>query len=99
MSTQIAAIFATAILTTLPAIQFSGLLMPVSSMSRDAQAIGAPFPSTYFQHISVGAFTKALGFAELRADYAGLGVLIAVFLLLALALLAKAGDAEDAASG
>ena len=87
--TQIAAIFASAILTTMPAIQFSGLLVPVSSLSRDAKAIGATFPSTYFHHVSVGAFTKGLGFAELRTDYAALGVLIALFLLLALALLRK----------
>ena len=87
--TQIAAIFASAILTTMPAIQFSGLLLPVSSLSRDARVIGAAFPSTYFHHVSVGAFTKGLGFAELRGDYAALSVLIAAFLLLALALLRK----------
>ncbi len=87
--TQIAAIFASAILTTMPAIQFSGLLVPVSSLSRDARVIGAVFPSTYFHHVSVGAFTKGLGFAELRADYVALTVLIAVFLLLTLALLRK----------
>jgi ribosome-dependent ATPase len=87
--TQIAAIFASAILTTMPAIQFSGLLLPVSSLSRDARAMGAVFPSTYFHHVSVGAFTKGLGFAELRADYVALRALIAVFLLLALALLRK----------
>jgi ribosome-dependent ATPase len=66
--TQIAAIFATAIITTLPAIQFSGLLLPVSSMARDAQWIGRVFPSTYFQHISVGTFTKALGLASVASD-------------------------------
>ena len=87
--TQIAAIFASAILTTMPAIQFSGLLLPVSSLSPDARVIGAVFPSTYFHHVSVGAFTKGLGFAELRGDYAALSVLIAAFLLLALALLRK----------
>jgi ribosome-dependent ATPase len=87
--TQIAAIFASAILTTMPAIQFSGLLMPVSSLSRDARAIGAAFPSTYFHHVSVGAFTKGLGFAELRGDYVALTSLILIFLLLALAFLRK----------
>ena len=87
--TQIAAIFASAILTTMPAIQFSGLLVPVSSLSRDAQVIGAIFPSTYFHHVSVGAFTKGLGFAELRADYAWLALLIGMYLLAALSLLRK----------
>jgi ribosome-dependent ATPase len=87
--TQIAAIFASAILTTMPAIQFSGLLLPVSSLSRDARVIGAAFPSTYFHHVSVGAFTKGLGFAELRGDYVALATLTVAFLLLALALLRK----------
>ena len=81
--TQIAAIFATAILATLPAIQFSGLLMPVASMSRDAQAIGGLFPSKYFQHISVGAFTKALEFGPFAGDFIALAVILVVLLALA----------------
>jgi ribosome-dependent ATPase len=76
VKTQIAAIFATAILTTLPAIQFSGMMLPVSSMSADAQAIGRAFPSTYFQHISVGTITKALGFGAVAGDFLALGVII-----------------------
>jgi len=85
--TQIAAIFATAILTTLPAIQFSGLLLPVSSMSPDAQAIGRAFASTYFQHISMGTFTKGLGFAGVAGDYFALAAIICATLGLARAAL------------
>ena len=81
--TQIAAIFATAILATLPAIQFSGLLMPVASMSSDAQVIGGLFPSKYFQHISVGAFTKALEFSRFSTDFIALAVILVVLLMLA----------------
>jgi ribosome-dependent ATPase len=58
-------------------------------LSRDAQAIGAAFPSTYFHHVSVGAFTKGLGFAELRSDYVCLALLIGMYLLAALSLLRK----------
>ena len=85
--TQIAAIFATAILTTLPAIQFSGLLLPVSSMSPDAQVIGRAFASTYFQHISMGTFTKGLGFAGVAGDYFALAAIICAILALARAAL------------
>jgi len=85
--TQIAAIFATAILSVLPAIQFSGFLSPVASMSSDAQAIGRAFPGTYFQHISVGTFTKALGFAGVAGDLIALGVLIVAINALARAAL------------
>ena len=89
--TQIAAIFATGILSTLPVIQFSGFLLPVSSMSRDAQAIGRVFPSTYFQHVSVGTFTKALGFADVAGDLAALALIIVSVLVLARAALRTQG--------
>ena len=89
VKSQIAAIFASAILTTLPAIQFSGLLLPVSSLSRDAKMMGAAFPSTYFHHISVGVITKGLRLRDLMPDYAALAAVIGAFLLLALALLRK----------
>src|SRR6516162_9905864 len=59
--TQVAAIFATAILTILPAQNFSGLIVPVSSLSGGARAIGLGFPAGWFQQISVGTFTKGLG--------------------------------------
>ena len=63
--TQIAALFGTAILTLMPAMQFSGMLTPVSSLSGAGAIIGHIFPMTYFLQISVGTFTKGLGFADL----------------------------------
>ena len=60
-STQTAAIFAAAIITILPAVQFSGMFVPVSSLTGGAWFAAKIFPSTYFQAISVGTFTKALG--------------------------------------
>ena len=65
-STQIAALFGTAILTVLPATQFSGMLTPVSSLSGLPAVMGHLFPMTYFLPISVGTFTKSLGFAGPR---------------------------------
>src|ERR1700722_9868825 len=47
-STQIAALFGTAILTVLPATQFAGMMTPVSSLAREAQIMGHAFPMTYF---------------------------------------------------
>ena len=82
VKTQIAAVFATAILSTLPAIQFSGMLLPVSSMSPDAQIIGRIFPSTYFQHISIGTITKALGLTAVAGDFLALGVIIVAIVAL-----------------
>jgi ribosome-dependent ATPase len=87
--TQIAAIFAVAILTILPAVNFSGLLTPVSSLGRVAKMIGLGFPSTFFQQISVGTFTKALDFRELSTDLLILAVFVVVYSLLSRWLLRK----------
>jgi ribosome-dependent ATPase len=67
-ATQVAALFGAAILTIMPALQFSGVIVPVSSLTGVAAVIGYGFPMTYFLKISVGAFTKALGLADLAGD-------------------------------
>jgi ribosome-dependent ATPase len=59
-STQVAAVFITAILTIQPTIQFSGLLQPVSTLEGGAKAIGSVWPTTYYMHSSLGAYTKGL---------------------------------------
>ena len=74
VKTQIAAIFATAILTTLPAVQFSGFITPVSSLSGSARIMGYGFPSSHFQQISLGTFTKALGIERPDHPPCGLGI-------------------------
>jgi ribosome-dependent ATPase len=61
VSTQVAAVFITAIITLVPTIQFSGLLQPVSTLAGRAQLVGTIWPTTYYMHASKGAFTKGLG--------------------------------------
>jgi ribosome-dependent ATPase len=63
--TQIAATVGTAILTVVPAVNFSGLVTPVSTLTGGARIVGLFFPAGWFQQISVGTFTKGLGIAEL----------------------------------
>jgi ribosome-dependent ATPase len=87
--TQIAALFGTAILTVLPATQFAGMMTPVSSLAAEAQVIGRGFPMTYFVPISVGTFTKGLGFADLGVDLLALMAFIPVLTLLSVLLLRK----------
>ena len=62
-SSQVAAVFVTAILTIVPTIQFSGLLQPVSTLEGNAGLIGSIWPATYYMHSSLGAYTKGLGAA------------------------------------
>lgn len=87
--TQIAALFGTAILTVLPATQFSGMLVPVSSLSGVAKLIGMVFPMTYYRPIAVGTFTKGLGFADVGADILILLIFIPVLTGFSLAMLPK----------
>jgi ribosome-dependent ATPase len=87
--TQIAALFGTAILTVLPATSFAGMLVPVSALSGMAQIMGRLFPMTYFLPISVGTFTKGLGFHDLAANLAGLALFIPALTLLSLVFLRK----------
>jgi ribosome-dependent ATPase len=86
---QTAAIFAAAIISILPAVQFSGMFVPVSSLTGGAWLAGKIFPSTYFQAISVGTFTKALGFASLWRNIAALAVIAVVYIGLSVSLLRK----------
>jgi ribosome-dependent ATPase len=87
--TQIAALFGTAILTVLPATMFAGMSVPVSSLSGMARIMGRLFPMTYFLPVSVGTFTKGLGFADLATNIGALTVFIPALLSLSLLLLRK----------
>jgi ribosome-dependent ATPase len=89
--TQVATVFATAILSIVPAVNFSGMLAPVSSLSGGARVIGLSFPSSWYQQVSVGVFAKALGFADLWPDIGALALIALVFLGVALVFLRKQG--------
>jgi ribosome-dependent ATPase len=88
-ATQTAAIFAAAIIAILPASQFSGMFVPVSSLTGGAWFAAKIFPSTYFQAISVGTFTKALGMAALWPNLVALAVIAVVYFALSAILLTK----------
>ncbi len=88
-STQIAALFGTAIFTVLPATQFSGMMVPVSALSGTAQIMGRAFPMTYFVPVSLGVFTKGLRFGDLSPDLIALAVFIPVLTTISLLLLRK----------
>jgi ribosome-dependent ATPase len=76
-------------LTVLPASQFAGMMTPVSSLAGSAQLMGRAFPMTYFVPISVGTFTKGLGFADLGGNLAALALFVPILTLLNVLLLRK----------
>lgn len=87
--TQVAALFGTAIATMMPATQFSGLIVPVSTLTGGAALISTLFPTSYFLIASVGVFTKALGIAELAPTMLSLAAFIPVLTVLAVVALPK----------
>jgi ribosome-dependent ATPase len=89
ISSQIAAIFATSLLTLLPAVQFSGLVDPVSSLEGLGAFIGNVYPASYFVTVSRGVFSKALGFDALGPDLLAMALSVPVIFGLGVALLKK----------
>jgi ribosome-dependent ATPase len=88
-SSQVAAVFVTAILTIIPTIQFSGLLQPVSTLEGSAAFIGSIWPASYYMHSSLGAFTKGLGPGLMMSDIIFLACCIPVLLAVSVAGLKK----------
>jgi ribosome-dependent ATPase len=89
MRSQIAAILGTTIGTIVPAIEYAGLTNPVSSLEGAGAAIGRIFPATYFLVIARGAFSKALGFADLWPSLVPIAASVVVLMTLCIVLLRK----------
>jgi ribosome-dependent ATPase len=86
---QVAAIFGTALLTILPAVEFSGLIEPVSSLRGAGRVIGEVYPTTHFLVIARGTFAKGLDFLDLRASFLPLLIAAPVLIGLGVPLLRK----------
>jgi len=86
---QIAAMFFAMIGTMLPAIQFAGMINPVSSLEGVGRVIGDIYPAAHYITISRGVFNKALGMADLQAAFAPMALAALVILGLSIALLKK----------
>ena len=86
---QVAAMFASAIICLIPSLNFSGLLYPVSTLTGSSRVVGLGFPSSWYQLISLGAFTKGLDWRSFLPMYAALAAFAATYLLAACFLLKK----------
>mgnify|MGYP000884164785 CR=1 FL=1 len=89
MRSQVAALFGTAVLTIIPATQFSGMIYPVSSLEGAGAALGRIYPTTHFLTISRGTFSKALEFPDLHASFLSLVLAVPVLTILCAVLLKK----------
>ncbi len=88
-SSQVAAVFITALLTIIPTIQFSGLLQPISTLSGSAAVIGAIWPASYYMHSSLGAYTKGIGAGLMMQDILFMLVCVPILVIIGVAGLRK----------
>jgi ribosome-dependent ATPase len=86
---QIAAMFATMIGTLIPAVQYSGLINPVSSLEGIGAAIGRIYPATHMIVVSRGVFSKALQLRDLHDACWALALSVPVIMAAAVMLLRK----------
>jgi len=82
LRTQIGAVVVTLVLTIIPAFLYSGYLIPVSSMGKEAHLIAHIFPTLYFMNIVEGSFLKGVSPILLLKDL----LIIVVFYLLFLGI-------------
>jgi ribosome-dependent ATPase len=86
---QIAAMFVAMIGTMIPAVQFAGMLNPVSSLEGLGALVGRVYPASHYLTINRGVFNKALGFANLHSSFWPLLIAVPVILGLSILLLRK----------
>ncbi|MBN6071387.1 ribosome-associated ATPase/putative transporter RbbA [Aggregatibacter actinomycetemcomitans] len=89
VKSQIAAIFATAIIVIIPTMNFSGMLYPTSTLPSHVYMMAQLFPDYWFLLICLGGFTKGLGFMDFLSSYGALLAIYAVYFCGAVALLKK----------
>jgi len=68
--TQVAAVMMTIVISFVPAILYSGLLVPVESMGTTTRIESHLFPTLYYLRITWGSFLKGLGWSGLWFDVA-----------------------------
>jgi len=89
VSSQVAAIFGAAVLTMIPAVNFSGMVYPVSSLEGAGALLGAVWPTTHYLVIARGTFSKALALPDLQDAFIPLLVAVPALIGAAVALLPK----------
>ena len=72
--TQAAAALLTMVITFIPAMLYSGLLVPIESMGPETQFEAHLFPTLYYLRIVWGSFLKGLGWTVLWGDVLALAL-------------------------
>lgn len=77
VQTQMAALIITMVVAMIPTILFSGLLVPVASLTRGAKVQAHLFPAMYYTDIVRGSFLKGVGVEVLWIDLLALAMFAA----------------------
>ena len=86
---QVAAMFIAMLGSMIPAMQYSGLLTPVSSLEGFGRLFGSIYPAAKMTVSSRGVFNKALGFFDLQPELWAMLASVPVIVGVAIALLRK----------
>lgn len=87
--TQQAALIITLLISIVPTMNYSGMLVPVSSLTGGAWILGHLFPSMYYTDIVRGTFLKGVGWDVLWADVLMLAVYAVALRVMAYRLFTK----------
>ena len=88
-NSQIGAIFFTVILTLIPAVQFSGLINPVSSLEGFGAIVGQIYPTSHMLTATRGVFSKGLHLNSLTHELMVLIIVVPIIITASVALLKK----------
>ncbi|RLA09216.1 MAG: ABC transporter permease, partial [Gammaproteobacteria bacterium] len=61
----VAAMMITVVVTIIPSVLYSGLLVPIASMDAASQFEAHLFPAMYYTDIAIGSFLKGVGMEQL----------------------------------
>jgi ABC-2 type transport system permease protein len=89
VKTQVAAMIGTAVFTIVPAVLYSGVLIPISSLSSAASVVAHLLPCMYYADIVVGSFLKGVGLRTLWPDVLALAVYAVVLFTAGYAMFSK----------
>jgi len=80
VETQVAAMVITFVITIIPSVLYSGVIIPIESLSQAAQVVAHMLPAMYYTDIIVGCFSKGVGLSVLWFDVMVLaGYTVALF--------------------
>lgn len=89
VQTQIAAMIVTAIVTIVPAVLYSGVLVPITSLTHSAKILAHLLPAMYYANVVMGTFLKGTGFESLWWDIVVLALYATSLMAVGYALFSK----------